>query len=225
MKIKQLSWDSDFFNYPVGEYRIKSENFNLEKFKSCAELYQLVYIHSTKPCNILSEKIILGDIKLTFTKKATLNKSNDHIIVFNEPSIDPLLSLALQSGEYSRFKLDYRLVNNEFERLYEAWLKKELDQGEILIYKNKDQIIGMVTISFKECKSIIGLIAVDEKYRGKGIGRALLEAAENVSFISKKDTLLVKTQLANKNALQLYLKNGYSEIEKTYLYHYYNSLL
>src|SRR5690606_39167187 len=44
-----------------------------------------------------------------------------------------LRQLALKSGEFSRFKLDRRLIQSEYEKLYSEWIKKAIGGKEKLL--------------------------------------------------------------------------------------------
>src|SRR5690606_39934927 len=83
-----------------------------------------------------------------------------------------LLDLALISGEYSRFKIDRRLNNQEFEKLYQLWVRKALvedDKG--MAFVKDGQVLGMITWTFDQTEALkISLLAVHPSSRNQGIG-------------------------------------------------------
>lgn len=83
---------------------------------------------------------------------------------------------------------------------------------KVLIAKENDDLAGMITLGEKDGRGDIGLLAIDSKYRGKGIGMSLINAAENEFKKIFKEGQVV-TQQDNQAACSLYEKSGY-EIEK-----------
>lgn len=93
---------------------------------------------------------------------------------------------------------------------------------EVLVAKNKeDKQVGFVTLAVKEGIGDIGLLAVNENFRGQGIGSILLKYAEN--YFSKEHARGAKvvTQLDNVPACRLYEKMGYTIIKKESIFHCY----
>jgi ribosomal protein S18 acetylase RimI-like enzyme len=65
----------------------------------------------------------------------------------------------------------------------------------------------------------IGLIAVDEAARGKGIGSVLLNWVFNYATLHGFKQVNVVTQAANTGALNFYEQHGFEIISRTFLYH------
>jgi dTDP-4-amino-4,6-dideoxy-D-galactose acyltransferase len=135
---------------------------------------------------------------------------------------DSIIRLALLSGEFSRFKLDNGFKKNEFEKLYKEWIYRSVNHeiaDEVLAYRISDLATGIITLKHDQKVTHIGLIAVDEKNRGKNIGSKLLQA----SYIScqKKDhsKIEVATQKRNRGACNFYEKNGFQIKEILNVYH------
>jgi dTDP-4-amino-4,6-dideoxy-D-galactose acyltransferase len=222
MRIIGLQWDSQLFGYPVGKIEIDKYEFEPSRFLELSSNYRLVYLFSSKPIENLPENTILVDTKVTLVKQLSEIQNWDKVEFFEGKLSESLISLGFQSGELSRFKIDKRLSHNEFEKLYIKWLERDLDSGKIIIQRKENEIIGMVTLSFSDDQSSIGLFAVDNLYRGKGIGYKLLQAVEECSVKEGKRKISVQTQLQNKNALSLYEKRGFVQQDKNYIYHYVN---
>ena len=132
-----------------------------------------------------------------------------------------LLSLAFQSGEFSRFKIDTRLARESFEELYKKWLLKAIDNTDIetLVYSEGNIIKGFISVEFSE-EAVIGLFAVDETMRGKGVGRLLLNQAEYISKNKGYNNLQIPTQKENSGAYGFYLNSNYKIIEERRNYHF-----
>ncbi|MAN85653.1 MAG: hypothetical protein CL555_01900 [Algoriphagus sp.] len=174
--LTHLPFDSELFGYPVGKYEV-TKNWDQDEFLKQTPSFQLVYLISEHELDIKSKYIQLMDVKLVF-EKALKSESTftDNIELYQGQLTEDLISLALASGEYSRFKVDPRLDQGEFEKLYQIWITKALQKREVLVY---GALEGIVTCSVEGELGQIGLIAVKASSRGKGIGEKLLKKAES----------------------------------------------
>ncbi len=213
--IKRLDWDSNFFEIEVGSYWVQDSDTNFE----LPGEFDLVYLFSNQPLNDNSVSHCM-DQKVVFTK----NTANETII---EPRVEryegeinqELIDLSIQSGIYSRFKLDERL-SPFFKKLYTLWIKNSIESDladDVFVYKSGHRIIGLLTLKEKTDYYEIGLVSVSESHRGKGIGTALLQKVDAVVRGHKE--VKVATQLNNEAACNLYRKSGYFQSSITYIYH------
>lgn len=130
---------------------------------------------------------------------------------------EKLVDLAYLSGTYSRFKIDARLDNQEFEKLYNLWISIAFEKKKLLVAPEQ---AGFVTYSVEKELGRIGLIAVSEKDQGKGWGKKLVKAAESKTHQAGAKEMLIPTQQTNIPACKLYQSLGYTPVEKTYVYHW-----
>jgi dTDP-4-amino-4,6-dideoxy-D-galactose acyltransferase len=225
MLIRRLTYDSELFGYPVGSIEIPESNQSPDHIKNLLEQpdagYRLVYLFSKSGLSGLGEVM---DIKLIFGKSVKSGEpALNPVKPWSGPLTGQLLQLAFDSGVHSRFRKDPSFRNGEFEQLYRQWIEKSLN-GEIadavLVHETKEGIQGMVTVALKQSDAVIGLIAVSSSARGRGIGRQLIDAAESFALSRGCGTLLVATQEANRAATGLYKSTGFSELDRTYVYHY-----
>jgi len=223
MNISTLEWDSAFFDYSVGKILIKPEDI-LNKDFVYQSVHKLIYIFSdnlltTEQINNLP--ITLVDTKIMLGKVANKNISIPDEIIRLTSLSDELLYLTFQSGHFSRFKLDANFIHNEFERMYSSWISKSINTSEerVFGYIINNKLAGFVSLSAHNEDASIGLIAVDEKYRGKNIGKHLLTMADVYSKQNKLKNITVNTQESNDGAMRFYLSNGFSVLNKTYIYH------
>lgn len=223
--IERLSWDSDFFNYPVGRINV-GEKFDLQQFNSEAKDFSLVYILSqTDLAEITFFNLV--DRKLIFCKQLEKNSFDSGIIEYDSEKHDfnELLNLAFLSGKFSRFRLDQGFKANEFERLYRQWIENALSDNEtsVLLHVEGEVITGFVSVETKANKAArIGLIAVSEVFQGRRIGLKLVQAACSLAYQKGNSELEVVTQADNQAAVNLYQKSGFSLISSTFIYHYRN---
>jgi len=227
--IKKLNWDSDFFGYEIGKFRLTDfEKWDFKKFKNKSEKYRLVYVFSKQ--KIEFQELDLVDTKLTFEK--TIKESNclgcDNIKLFklDIDNFKTLEKLALASGVYSRFKLDRNFRDNEYKRLYKEWIKNSVygqKSMAIIIYKENNNILGFTTLEQKTNNLLdIGLVAVNENARGKRIGSRLIEYSANHGLKKGFNRIQVVTQQNNLPAVKLYEKCGFKIKSTEYIYHYWN---
>jgi len=83
--------------------------------------------------------------------------------------------------------------------------------ADTLVYEKDNQILGYVTLLFHTGTSLARLysLAVMPEARGKGAGRALLEAAEAVALENECISLRLEVRRDNRGSIQLYEKMGY----------------
>lgn len=218
--ISPLSFDSSLFAYPVGKFEA-GDLWNEASFLNQVKDFHLVYIFSKKPIEINSDRIYLSDTKFTFEKQLDAPREGDpEIKLYSGELNEQLLSLALESGVYSRFKTDPGFKNGEFEKLYKLWIQNALNQKEVWVAKN---LAGFVSCHLSGTESSIGLIAVDKNQRGKGWAKRLVKAAENFAFLHGAQTLKIGTQIKNNPAVNLYQSLGYELVDKVFVYHYWKS--
>ncbi|MEM3395958.1 MAG: GNAT family N-acetyltransferase [Thermoplasmata archaeon] len=77
------------------------------------------------------------------------------------------------------------------------------------------RIVGYYILLFRRNARVARLysIAVAESWRGKGIGKALLQHAEERALKRGCNIMHLEVKTTNKTAISLYKRNGYSQIE------------
>lgn len=226
MKLTDLVWDSTFFGYNVGKVTL-TDNEELPSIWPDGYNYKLIYIFSHQQiCNTQINNVTaqLVDVKLLLGRPVTLGKQQDEcIVLLTQLSVD-LINLATQSGWYSRFKLDTKFRNREFERMYTTWITSSIDRDDVVVfgYMSNQQLVGFISLSTKNNVAYIGLIAVDETQRGMQIGSKLIAMADVYAQQNNLTQITVNTQQENSSALKFYIKNGFDILNRTYIYHLWN---
>jgi GNAT superfamily N-acetyltransferase len=136
--------------------------------------------------------------------------------------IDTLRAIARVSHRDSRFYTDPKL-RRAAGALFEKWIDNNCrGQGDaVLVAECARRPVGYVT-----CQTVtpscgqIGLIAVAPKWRGKGLGRALVEAALNWFVRGKIERVIVVTQGKNEQALRLYQRCSFLTQSVQLWYHH-----
>ncbi|WP_268035839.1 GNAT family N-acetyltransferase [Algoriphagus sp. PAP.12] len=216
--IKSLPFDSELFGYPVGKWDI-NQKWDESEFLKNSTRFQLIYIFSKGKLQIQDSSIQLVDTKITLQKEVGVTSNSDEVSQFPKKLNPKLETLAYESGIYSRFQTDTRLNSGEFKKLYKVWISEAINNQEVYITPNLE---GMITLSFGNNEATIGLLAVAKEHKGMGWGRKLVEAAAYFAKEKGIGYLKVSTQEINFPAMRLYSSVGFKEIEKSFVYHYWN---
>ena len=230
-QVEILTWDSNFFNIKVGRIKNNSGSVQFENVLSELKILgiELSYYSTPSLLNNLEStsdfyEFNLVDKKTTFIKKIEkISTHNKFVSIYDlDYPEDKLINLAIQSGIYSRFNIDKKIDQIKFEELYKEWMINSVNKKlakEVLTYKTKGVIEGFVTLGEKLGVADIGIIAVDEYSRGKGIGKILMSAAENWFANNHYNQIQVVTQGDNLPACKLYEATGYKIKKVEYFYH------
>lgn len=219
--IERLDWDSTFFNLKIGKVMLDRLKDLPESVKNN---FDLIYVFSNNPnldLKLVDQKIVYEIDLMTLQSDI-----EDKEILFYDAKKDnynDLLDLTLQSGVYSRFKLDTNFRNNEYEKLYKTWIDKSILRelaSDIIISKIDGKVVGFTTLAKKRNDlADISLVAVDSNYRGQGIAKKLIH---NTLLTAKErgyKKVQVVTQLINEPANNLYIKSGFKKKSLKYIYH------
>ena len=219
--IKQLEWDSSFFQLKVGEVNIDEDD--LEN----AGDFDLIYaktVNNTKPI-VSGFETTFSENKIVFNKilRFKSNVTVDVTSLYDNSGNDVLYELGFESGKYSRFKLDPGFEDKSFRDMYKLWIDNSLNRkfaDDFIVCKDGDVITGFATYKIKYGVAQIGLIAVLPTYQGRGIGAAILTSVENDLLDKGVKELRIPTQENNITACSFYKKRGYKVIEKAQIIHY-----
>jgi dTDP-4-amino-4,6-dideoxy-D-galactose acyltransferase len=232
--IKKLDWDSDFFGVGTGSIRLTdAAEAGWQEVRAGMQQLNLglLYVFDAEESNdahgdsfLASSGAKLMDRKVVFAKQllqAPLRDSSIREYTMFPPE-EAMYSLALQSGIYSRFRLDDRFPEGSFERMYRLWIEKSITgemADKVLVAVHEEKIVGMITIKHSAEESSIGLVAVDKNMRGMQLGKKLMDAAGQEAFQRPGKRITVATQLDNEPACAFYRKQGYDVQSVTRIWH------
>jgi dTDP-4-amino-4,6-dideoxy-D-galactose acyltransferase len=221
--IEYVEWDSHFFKARIGKV-VNLEQFDIRELLVEKEKnnFDRVYLFSKNKLTCSHNVLFLADEKVTFHKEIDLQiQATKYTNKYEGNITDDLIDLTLLSGHKSRFKLDL-FFTHKFKDLYLKWLQNSLNKSfadEVLIAEMDYKTVGFVSVRKVINTGHIGLIAVNENHHGKGIGKDLLQAAENWYIKNNITTCEVVTQLSNRQACKFYESFGYSLNKIEYVYH------
>jgi len=135
---------------------------------------------------------------------------------------DDFISLAISSGIHSRFAVDPSL-NHKFEEMYALWLRNSLNKklaDKVFVTKSNDFITSFITCKIKNEIGNIGLIATHADYRGKSLGRNLINHVHNWYLQNDIRFSEVVTQKANNIACAFYENYGFEISLEELVYHW-----
>ena len=236
-----LDWDSAFFGVKVA--RLNDPGLSDPQLSEAlaalrADGVRLVYWHADRPRDA---DVIgrlgghLADRKVTYVMDvrghAGVNgalevpECPDGLVEPHAPSmpLQDLESLAIQSGEHSRFALDPNIPREAFIGLYTRWIHRAIGQDmaqEVLVIRAGERVVAMVTLGVKNGRGDIGLLAVDQHHRGLHHGERLLQAARGWFQQAGVELAQVVTQGANVPACRLYEKCGYTVETVQHVHHF-----
>lgn len=236
-RFKILDWDSDFFGMTVAailpQRLIASELRDILASLAKARA-RLVYWASdpedeesqlaARVCNGF-----LADRKVTYVAdlerirepcQSSIWTVTEYVGALGDSDLE---DLAVQAGQYSRFKVDPGIPEEKFADMYKLWMRKSLS-GEmadgVLVARLSGKIVGMTTVAQKDNSGDIGLIVVGKDARGRGLGFQLVSAAQQWARQRRLQYARVVTQARNGAACKLYEKCGYRLSRLEHLYHF-----
>ena len=228
MDIRTLQWDSDFFGLRIGRVDLQTQADATELAKRHEELkqqYNLLYVFDLNAVGFVAEGARLVDEKILYSKYCENRVADKDVMLYQQDAPrDYLYKLALVSGGYSRFKLDKRLPEGSYEKMYRLWMNKSCPAAgsnkQIFVYYPDGIAQGMITVDYEGEKAQIGLVAVDPDYQHQGVGTKIMSTLESYLYRKGVVTIDVATQAANTDACRWYDKNGFNVQSKTPIYHW-----
>lgn len=236
MQYQILEWDSDFFGIKIARIlnpSLTAQELSIILSRLKHQRVRLVYWPSDQQHDYSVIMNLQGnhvDTKTTFyinfrdLKELDRSITSDIVESYSENMpVEEIEKLAIESGEYSRFAVDPNFSRANFTDLYKLWINKCLRKEmalEVLVIRDGNHIVGMVTIGEKRGRGNIGLIAVHRQYRSKHYSKKLVLAAHKWFVENGYNDGQVVTQMQNIPACNLYKKLGYTVEKLEYFYHF-----
>lgn len=134
-----------------------------------------------------------------------------------EIQIKPIISEHAPAVQMLAQQLGYPLSLREIERnIMEVMSNNDhvvfvaIVDNEVVGWVHAFKAIFLESNPFVE----IGGLVVDENYRGKGIGKKLIERIKQWCLEKQVSTLRVRSQVKRKEAHLFYVNNGFTEIKE-----------
>ena len=232
---KILSWDSDFFGFSVAkvtspildfETAVAIDSWAKENKIKCLYFFSSDDNYDTiKFANDFNYKLV--DIRVGYEQKINFSEltseKTDIVREYKESDFPALQEIARNSFFDSRFYYDPHFKKDDCDKMYEIWLRKNIDDKAAVTYVvETDNIpVGFVTCSIEANTARIELISINQKNRVKGLGTLLTQAAlfKLISQNQNIKKVVVYTQLRNVSAQRLYQRCNFLLSEYNYCYH------
>jgi len=112
---------------------------------------------------------------------------------------------------FTRFHTDLHIANDKADKLWINYLKNYIlsDSRHMFIAKIESQVAGVALVNVDNAVATLFFISVVDRYRGRGVGSALLN---HIIDCFDQYTIRTETQVKNLGALNFYIANGLSKI-------------
>lgn len=232
MNYNTLQWDSNHFGFKVVRIQPNLKEDQLLKTVQNLSLIKCRLAYYLSDDEINREKELLKnakfvDVKTTFSidikKKELKEISTSEIKPYNSSMLFyDFNRLVAICGKKSRFCVDQSIPRDKFLDLYRIWIEKSISKelaDELFVVEVSNKVVGLITLvkTNQTCK--IGLLAVDDKFKGNGYGSKLTLSAINWAKINNFNSVEVVTQESNAVACHIYSKCGFKVVKKEYCYH------
>jgi dTDP-4-amino-4,6-dideoxy-D-galactose acyltransferase len=224
--INELVWDSDFFRKKIGELKVGHEPFSrieaaLKRAKARGFLYIIckTELHDIGLIRFLeSSGFYLSDVGITWSattgksphpRNAAKEKMKRSPVVATVRDIPMLKKITKSLFRESRFYNDPFFSREAADRLYLTWIENSVKgpAADVVFCVPGE---GFITCKKSGRSGKIVLIGVKKASRSKGTGTALVEEAMRWFAVQGLRSASVRTQLRNSDAMNFYLKCGFS---------------
>lgn len=134
-----------------------------------------------------------------------------------------VVDLAARSFHSDRFHLDPEIPNSLACKIKACWAQnffRGLRGDFMLIARGKSGVEGFLLLVKKQrTLATIDLIAVESSCRRTGVAESMIRSIFGYCHEQKIDRIRVGTQMANRAAINLYIKLGFRVIASEYTFH------
>jgi len=221
-----LEWDSHFFGRKIarleGSHLRADELAGIEQWCARERVECLYFLADSRCADTLAEVEAHGfglkDIRMTYEWKAALGARGIHpeigerVVVreHRETDIERLVEVARAAHTDSRFFFDRQFDRDKAASLYERWIRKACAEDYVLVGEIDNLPAGYLSCAQSSAVSgSIGLAAVDSRFHGQGIGRAMIETALRWFTDRRIADISVVTQGRNVAAHRFYQSAGF----------------
>jgi undecaprenyl-phosphate 4-deoxy-4-formamido-L-arabinose transferase len=228
---RPLPWDSEFWGFPVGRVAAtaldRSSAAEVARWADAEGIRCAFLLASANDAETASAAEEVGfvpvDTRVTLEHRGgseppAAETSNPGLAIRPATLADEerLCEIARRSHTDTRFYFDPRFPTSRAADMYAAWIRRALveEKGSVLVADQGGVVVGYVLLEVDPFR--IDLIAVAESERGRGTGRALVEAALRAAPAGRTE---VVTQARNVEAMRLYEANGFRVKSAEVWYH------
>ncbi|CCE61451.1 hypothetical protein TPHA_0A03750 [Tetrapisispora phaffii CBS 4417] len=139
---------------------------------------------------------------------------------------------SLDIGNQSQFKQIKTLVDNDLSEPYSVWVYRFfLNNWPGLTYividtelEEEKNVIGCIICKNElhrntRRRGYIGMLVVNNEYRGQGIAKNLVKTAINKMKNEQCDEIMLETEVSNTIAIKLYENMGFLKMKRLFRYY------
>jgi GNAT superfamily N-acetyltransferase len=231
-----LDWDSQFFGFRIG--RVVERTLSLEEMEWVSAWCQRESIRclyfECDPGDDSSVRLAertgfqLVDVRLEFSKRMAPETVTStwtdglRIRQWVEADLPTLGAISETAYRDTRFWHDLNFPRERVTALYRDWIINSCHgfADRVFVADYDGEPVGFLTCGFDSPNARrIGLVGVSSEARGKGVGRALVEAAIDDAISRGCELLEVATQARNISAQRLYQRSGFTTCSTSLWYH------
>jgi dTDP-4-amino-4,6-dideoxy-D-galactose acyltransferase len=208
-----LEWDTQFWGRPIG--RVLERRLDAAAVDAWAReheidcLYFLADTEFDAAHRAEDAGFRLMDVRVELSRSA-LGTTEGRVRFAHDDDREPLRSIARTSHRDTRFYADPGFPDDRCDEFYDVWISRSLDGWAQSVLVPEDGL-GYVSCHADDKRGwgSIGLIAVDEAERGRGLGRELVLGA--VAWARRRGlrNIGVVTQGRNVGAQRLFAACGF----------------
>ena len=228
---EELPWDSAFFGVSIARARTShlDESSCSAMLEWCGGaridcLYFLCPLDDAATQRLLTDHAFqLVGVRVTLARPAGSDGGHGpgqfrSAIVDDIPR---LRAIAVASHRDTRFHADGHFDPARCDELYATWIEKSVHgyATHVIVADRGGAAVGYITLHIDAGTARIGLFAVDERWRGQGIGRDLLRHAAQMLLEHGVGDTSVVTLGRNTGALKLYKTEGFRTTDVSLWYH------
>lgn len=232
MEIKSLcqylDWDSEFFGYNIARITVnrlcQQDMEHVLAWCNSHAIDCLYFLAESDDANTIalveSKGFHLVDIRITFEKQLDgsflshkREETSNYTIRLSTPKdIPSLKAIAKENHCNTRFYYDSYFPTLRCEALYETWIEKSCHgyAEAVLVVEFQGQPVGYLCCQLlNQLKGSISLVAIDQGFRGKGLGNALIKAS--LQWFAKQGSKEVEVVTQGRNIIsqRLYQRWGF----------------
>lgn len=215
-----LPWDSEFFGVRIARAEApRGSAGQLSRTLRWAEENAVRCLYLLAPSDdaeltwaLQAGGFRLVDLRVTLEVRPAPQEVSEEIRSARPSDVSNLREIARVSHRDGRFHFDENFSRERCDALYETWIARSCARwaDTVLIGEHEGQPAGYVTCHLDPGPvGRIGLLAVEARGQGRGLGGALVRAANNWFSLKGCKHATVVTQGRNAVAQRLYQRGGF----------------
>jgi dTDP-4-amino-4,6-dideoxy-D-galactose acyltransferase len=225
-RCRVLDWDSQFFGCRIarleGARLLPGDVGAIDDWCAAGRIDCLYFLAESGCPQTIATAEANGfgfkDLRITYEWKSALGARGIQpqigegvkVRAFTKPDLARLVEIARASHTDSRFFFDQRFNRTRAAELYEIWIRKACESDHVIVGESGGGPAGYLSCHVEDGRAgSIGLAAVDARFHGQGIGRAMIEAALQWFRENGITDIRVVTQGRNVAAHRFYQSAGF----------------